>query len=429
MLPQPSSRSCGYALSYWLMLPAGKSFQEKHFASRILSFDVTGVSFSCRSKPLCSANKFEDISWVTEKQEISEYSMSAFEDPLWDYSSRQLSIQTDIYRAFAGVARQVGRRLQCDFCHGLPTRFFDWFLLWQPLESPPTRRTVAPSWSWAGWHGRSESRVRWWCRDDAEAVWQEIRQRTWIIWYQRVSHTSTRCVAVRRQRKEDEGKGLNMYGGEARKRERFGIDCSVTAPTARTLIADGLPSYTEDISAESPGSGFLQFWTVAAVFELRLDDAGDDDAHCPRKLSGSPSSRSCSDGQLSDIDDGTESDSNRESDYDSNSFHSTVQLIIEGISGRAVGSINVPGWWQGLAEIQSSNQPCRKEFILLCEARDDRPDDFDVIMLDRGWRYRAMLLEPKFEGIYFERIAIGWIELNSPGEAFSGLNWKEIILG
>ncbi|KXX73406.1 hypothetical protein MMYC01_210336 [Madurella mycetomatis] len=219
-----------------------------------------------------------------------------------------------------------------------------------------------------------------------------------------------------------------MYGGEARKRERFGIDCSVTEPTALTLIADGLPSYTEDISAESPGSGFLQFWTVAAVFELRIDGAGDDGAHCPRTLSGSASSRSCSDSQSSVVDDRTESDSDRESDYDGN-FHSTVQLIIGGKSGRAIGSINVPGWWQGLAEIRPSNRTCRKEFILLCEARDDRPDDFDVIMLDRGWRYSVMLLEPKFEGIYFERIAIGWIELNSLEEAFSGLNWKEIILG
>ncbi|KAK3353252.1 hypothetical protein B0T25DRAFT_544069 [Lasiosphaeria hispida] len=218
-----------------------------------------------------------------------------------------------------------------------------------------------------------------------------------------------------------------MYGGEARKRERFDMDCSVTEPTARSLLADGLPVYVEDISAANPGSGFLQFWTVAAVFELRLADAGDGGAHRPGQPSELSRPQSCSDGEWSDTEDGDELDDVEYFDRDGE-FNFCVKLIIGGRSGRAIGRIYVPGWWHGLAEIQPSNRPCRKEFILLCEARDvELPKNFSN--LDRGWRYRVMLLEPKCEGIYYERIAVGWIDLDSLGEAVGGLSWKEIILG
>jgi len=329
-------------LSHLLTLPVPESFQEEHFASRTLSVG-DGVWFKCRSsEEAWFETRFKDTSWVTKVPKVYDYDMDVFETPLWDYTSRQLFVETDIYRAFAGVARQVGRKLKFHLCHGLPTKFFDWCMLWQPDGGTQRRRAVAPSWSWAGWHHQSKSSIWSWCGSDAKAVRNEIRKRTWIIWYQRVGHASTCCVAVRRRRKEDEGKeGLDVYGGETRKRERFGIDCSVTKPTSRTLPADRLPVYTEDISAEDPGSGFLQFWTVAAVFELCLDDARDGRAHCPRKPSESSSPQLCNDGEWSDIEDETEPDGDGDAE-DADNFDSSVKIIIRGRSGYALGRIFVP---------------------------------------------------------------------------------------
>lgn len=415
-----------------------------------------GISLTCRSQVEFLEDTVEDTSWVDEQRGSAmiggKNDIGGIESLIQSYSARELTVDTDIYRAFAGVARQIGKDLKCDLCQGLPTRFFDWFLLWQPQgsdDSTPQRRPVAPSWSWAGWRSTSWSHIWDWYTRSMEVVQQGIRKRTWIIWYERTKHTSACCIAVRRRGKDEEGKGLNMYGGEARKEERFSsIDCSATEPTARTLVADGLPSYTEDICREEPGSGFLQFWTVSAVFELRLVGTGDNGAYGQRaskSQSESPSSTSAGDGEWPEVgseetyasglgdasvplqDDippssGNEGNDN-DSEYDSDK-QPGVKLIIGGKSGRAIGRIYVPSWWGGLAEIQSTDKPCRYEFVLLCEARDQHAED-----VDGGWRYRVMLLEPKLEGLYYERVSIGSIGVDDIVEAVSGLTWKEIILG
>ncbi|KAK0702658.1 heterokaryon incompatibility protein-domain-containing protein [Lasiosphaeris hirsuta] len=446
----------------------GWTYQEEHFASRSLVFSGGGVTLSCRSGVIFSENTTDDTSWIDTPRTNSfpgdGNDIGEIEGKIQNYTPRQLTVETDIYRAFAGVARQIGRNLKCDLCQGLPTRFFDWFLLWEPLRGPYAtqhRRMAAPSWSWAGWHNQSWSRIWDWYTRDMKVVRRGIRKRTWIIWYQRISHTSTRCVAIRKRTKDDEKKGLNIYGGKARKQERFGIDCSVTEPTARVLVADGLPSYTEDVCGEGPGSGFLQFWTASAVFELRLVGAGDDGVYgwrAPKQLDASSESSTGSDGEWSDVEDdaavgsGSEdnplpprdsipSDSNddsSESSDDSDSSHDSefdpdeqpgVKLIIGGKSGAAIGRIYVPPFWKGLGEIQSSDEPHHYELIVLCEARDARAKDFSRVEDDGGWRYRVMLLEPKLDGLYSERVSIGSIGLGDLGEAIGGLCWKEITLG
>lgn len=115
---------------------------------------------------------------------------------------------------------------------------------------------------------------------------------------QRVSHSSTEFVRLRRRGRSKEGDAeeRNFYGGLPRKHERFqGIDCATTHPTPRTLTpAEGLPLYTEDLISEYPGSGFLQFWTVSAVFELRQIGAGDDSIYGRRAKLQRPESESSS---------------------------------------------------------------------------------------------------------------------------------------
>ena len=49
-----------------------------------------------------------------------------------EYSGLSLKFHSDIYHAFAGITRFFKIEMQTNLYHGIPDRFFDWFLLWQP---------------------------------------------------------------------------------------------------------------------------------------------------------------------------------------------------------------------------------------------------------------------------------------------------------
>jgi hypothetical protein len=457
-----------------VFLLTSQRYQEEHFACRTLVFEKGTIRLRCRSGVSFAESRFEDTSVITKASAPSfpgeNNDVGEIEDRIQNYSERKLTMEIDIYRAFAGVGRQVRRQLSCDLCHGLPTRFFDWFLLWQPLHyekdaSPLERRAVAPSWSWAGWRGAVCSGIWNWYTRDMTVVRRGIRKRTWIIWHQRIGHASTECVPVRRhgRGKGRSAEGPNFYGGLPRKLERFpGIDCSATDPTPRTLTpAEGLPLHTEDLISEYPGSGFLQFWTISAVFELRFVGAGDDGVYGQRtkqqwSASESLMSSMSSDGgewvdiahtddedgepedlpapdstlgEEEDIDGGSNDNGGLLSEFDPDE-QPGVKLIIGGKSGLAIGRIYVPTWWRGLAELDSaSGEPHQYEFIVLCEARDTRAENFSRVDDDGGWRYRVMLVESKFEEQYYERVAIGSVGLEDLRDSVRPLAWKEFVLG
>lgn len=419
------------------------------------------ASFQCRSGLSFTESEFEDTSIITKVPESSfagtDKDIGEIEGLIQNYSDRQFTVESDVFRAFAGVGRQVRRQLQCDVCHGLPTAFFDWFLLWQPLvdakDGPPLhRRPVAPSWSWAGWRGGVFPRTWDWYTRDMQVVRRGIRKRTWIIWHQRLAHASTECVRLGHGKDgAREKKSRNFYGGRHRKDQRFpGIDCRVTDPTPRTLThTENLPQYTQDLISEYPGSGLLQFWTISAVFELRFVGARDDGVYGkpvkPPNRTGIPSTSSSSnssewaDVANSDDEDGglaglppLESLLGGGEDGDLVDFDMDkqpgVKLIIGGKDGQAVGRIYVPQWWEGLVNFDSSG-PHEYEFIVLCEARDQRAEDSRRTDDDEGWRYRVMLVESKCDGQYFERVAIGSVGRDDLGTAVGPLQWKEFILG
>ena len=419
------------------------------------------ASFQCRSELSFTESEFEDTSVITKVPDSSfagtDNDIGEIEGLIQNYSNRQFTVESDVFRAFAGVGRQVRRQVQCDVCHGLPTAFFDWFLLWQPLldakDGPPLRRRpVAPSWSWAGWRGGVFLRTWDWYTRDMQVVRRGIRKRTWIIWHQRLAHASTECVPLGRGKDEaGEKKSRNFYGGRHRKDQRFpGIDCRVTDPTPRTLThTESLPQYTQDLISEYPGSGLLQFWTISAVFELRFVGVRDDGVYGtpvkPPNQTGIPfTSSSSNSSEWTDIANSEDEDGGLaglpslqsllggEEDGDLVDFdvdkQPGVKLIIGGKDGQAVGRIYVPQWWDELVNLDSSG-PQEYEFIVLCEARDQRAEDFRRTDDDEGWRYRVMLVESKCEGQYFERVAIGSVGRDDLGKAVRPLQWKEFVLG
>ncbi|KAK4233672.1 heterokaryon incompatibility protein-domain-containing protein [Achaetomium macrosporum] len=395
----------------------GWTFQETHFALRSLVFIDGTVAFSCQGNDAWEEHVFEPPHELRgqgggrggayEGDDIGTY-----EWLIQGYSERSLSYETDVYNAWAGVSRELICRLDTDLCHGIPTVYFDWFLLWGPLSYQARRLStqsglpVGPSWSWSGWVGCSWPRMWDWYNRSIARIRKAIRRRTWIIWYQRKGHDSTECKRLVRHHDVSDTAGLtfkpnrNFYGRKVPR--RFGyLDCSRVEPTELALTDVNPPKYLDDILSNHPGSGFLQFWTVSLT--LRLAEPTSPDTH-------------------------------------RGPVHRRQRLGIFGRSGRELGTITVQPAW-----LEDNPVPQEREFILICEGRDERAENGRIDEED-GWRYMAMLIEWRdknreksamgsvsYEGkpsMYAERVAIGSVGKTDLKEALGeGPVWKEIVLG
>ncbi|KAH9883461.1 heterokaryon incompatibility protein-domain-containing protein [Xylariomycetidae sp. FL2044] len=367
------------------------TYQERHFATRALTFLDGQVSFSCQSVSDWQENVFETdeaLRGVADSTYDPSESddIGTFEGLIQAYSERVLTRDADIYNAFAGVAKQLSFRMETNLCHGIPAEYFDWFLLWDSLADQ-TRRHDAPSWSWSGWHGAYWPHIWDWYHPKIQRVKKAMHRRTWIEWHQRLGHDTEACIPVLGY---SLGSAL-VYGPKlgrqvAVPRRQFqGLDCTQTSPT-RKILGRETPVYTQDIlDQRSPGSGYLQFWTVALVLRLDTPTSTAEDLG-PRRPKNN-------------------------------------RLGLFGRSGHELGTVSVQGDWSG----EGRAVPFEGEFIMLCEGRDARvedgnPDD------EEGWRYRVMLLD--WKGEYAERAAIGSIGKGDLNEALgSGPVWKEIVLG
>ncbi|RYP08588.1 hypothetical protein DL764_001823 [Monosporascus ibericus] len=114
-------------------------FQETHFATRSLVFIDGKVNFNCQAVSDWQEHLFETESEIKGEQAGSRGpfqgdDIGEFEGLIQDFSGRVLSYNTDVYSAFSGVARQLSVRMDTNLVHGLPARYFDWFLLWGPLD-------------------------------------------------------------------------------------------------------------------------------------------------------------------------------------------------------------------------------------------------------------------------------------------------------
>ena len=70
-----------------------------------------------------------------------------------EYTHREISYESDVLNAFAGLLHIFSRFLRCKTLLGLPEGLLDVALLWKPTRQLQ-RRSGFPSWSWAGWVGR-----------------------------------------------------------------------------------------------------------------------------------------------------------------------------------------------------------------------------------------------------------------------------------
>ncbi|KLU90329.1 hypothetical protein MAPG_09292 [Magnaporthiopsis poae ATCC 64411] len=104
----------------------------------------------------------------------------AYVEILEDYTGRRLTYQQDALEAFGGIASFLSRAVATSFLWGMPLRFFEQALLFQPgskSRAPLTRRRQFPSWSWVGWQVEADGDfitcdswvgtrgVHWWLDD------------------------------------------------------------------------------------------------------------------------------------------------------------------------------------------------------------------------------------------------------------------------
>ncbi len=90
------------------------------------------------------------------------------------YTSRQLTLASNMLNAFEGIATGFRPLFRSDFIFGLPRSKLDSQLLWQPSgpsirrRDPGSGQPLFPSWTWAGWVGpvkcnidENLSRITW----------------------------------------------------------------------------------------------------------------------------------------------------------------------------------------------------------------------------------------------------------------------------
>ena len=83
------------------------------------------------------------------------------------YTDRNMSSQSDALIALEGILQVLRRTMQTHFIWGLPESLFDDALLWMQLGPHRRRDAISdgyhgrqfPTWSWAGWEGRSNYRA------------------------------------------------------------------------------------------------------------------------------------------------------------------------------------------------------------------------------------------------------------------------------
>lgn len=135
----------------------GWTYQERILSRRAVYITEFQSYFVCRRR--------------AEQEDVGEFGATVnpwdFHSPaqyfstVVDYTSRNLSFESDILNAFAGIGNIFAKEQGAPLIFGLPERFLPQALLWEN-SAESQRRDEAPgipSWSWAAWKGRAEYEI------------------------------------------------------------------------------------------------------------------------------------------------------------------------------------------------------------------------------------------------------------------------------
>jgi hypothetical protein len=138
------------------------TFQERVLSERLLVFGPRQVYYRCRHKRLREdsvESPVEDGQRPDSHQiDGPESSWVQYALAVTNYSTRNLSFQSDGLRAFSGIIGYFQSRCKVEFTFGLPIICLDLALLWharRPLRRRENEPGLPPfpSYSWVGWIG------------------------------------------------------------------------------------------------------------------------------------------------------------------------------------------------------------------------------------------------------------------------------------
>jgi len=95
---------------------------------------------------------------------------------IFAYAKKELSHQSDILNAFAGVADMMRYDCETELFYGLVSWGLTNSMLWRLSDPPGSRRTGFPSWSWCGWQGGVDG-------PSVKNLSKWTTKYSWIDWY------------------------------------------------------------------------------------------------------------------------------------------------------------------------------------------------------------------------------------------------------
>jgi hypothetical protein len=146
----------------------GWTYQERVLSKRILFIADRNVYFRCIhggyfGEDMMHESQEVQGSRIDESNQqirglMPTVNFELYQHAVEQYSSRNLSFDTDAINAFVGVLSYLKPKFLSDFMSGLPLTEIDTALLWMPSSFNTRRKSVQgqalfPSWSWAGWSG------------------------------------------------------------------------------------------------------------------------------------------------------------------------------------------------------------------------------------------------------------------------------------
>jgi hypothetical protein len=153
-------QNCSYHSRGW-------TFQESCLSRRCLIFTDHETFFHCDSVlESDSGMSTTSDSWpgrnilstLFKTQESSLdvcYQYNLFTRLVFDFSKRKLTYSEDSLKAISGIFAVFSNRFGWRFVAGMPSHLMGHALLWRSASPNQPRNPNFPSWSWAGWTGRS----------------------------------------------------------------------------------------------------------------------------------------------------------------------------------------------------------------------------------------------------------------------------------
>ncbi|KAI8713051.1 HET domain-containing protein [Fusarium sp. LHS14.1] len=169
------------------------TFQERLLSTRCAIFTAGGMIWQCPT-----TTWREDIesslirpAWTLDSvasplQALQGNPLRSYINCVNIYSGRLLSFLSDKLVAFTGLTQILSRKLSSKLEYGMPLRYLDWALLWEPESTGKRIRvdeyTGLVSWSWCGW----EQKVNWRFSSIEGTLFNLhnwLTEHTWIVWY------------------------------------------------------------------------------------------------------------------------------------------------------------------------------------------------------------------------------------------------------